>query len=78
MITGKVKGRSINAVIFPSMSDDFLRFLPSMREDCYVCAEVIQIHVIIPIPIFIVLCRWNGLSLFFFLAVCALDGRDSF
>lgn len=46
MITGKVKGRSINAVIFPSMSDDFRRFLPLMRENCYICAEVIQIHVI--------------------------------
>ena len=28
------------------MSDDFLRFLPLMRENCYICAEVIQIHVI--------------------------------
>lgn len=28
------------------MSDDFLRFLPLMREKCYICAEVIQIHVV--------------------------------
>ena len=28
------------------MSDDFLRFIPLMRENCYICAEVIQIHVI--------------------------------
>ena len=28
------------------MSDDFLRFLPLMRENCYICAEVIQIHVV--------------------------------